>query len=210
MHGRPAVRITSVHVRDQNPLGPTALRLDGRARLSLGGHRVDGLASCVPAGARACLVRNRTLAGLPAGRPFYLVVQIRRLRACHLHPGWLHRRERRNRSHRRRHLALDLARERSPACHDVRLGTMGGCSGGSTCRAFGTRRRCARLLWSTLSAAQWSRTRAVFCSNPLWQGRRSGHSDTADLAESFTRKPTRRSPALPTSCPIRHARSRRR
>src|SRR6267154_2314783 len=73
-------RISFAHVCNQNPLGPAALRVGGRGRLSLGGDRMDGLAPGFPAAARACLVRDRALAGLSAARLLYLVVQVRRLR----------------------------------------------------------------------------------------------------------------------------------
>src|SRR5215475_8088013 len=95
----PGVHITSGHVRDQNTLGPTAVRLHSRARLPLDGDRVDRLASGLSAATWACLVHDRPLADLSAARLFRLVVQVRRLRAANLHPGWVHRRKRRDRRH---------------------------------------------------------------------------------------------------------------
>src|ERR1700754_1409306 len=58
---------SSGHVRDQDTLGPTAVRLDGRARVSLGGDRMDGLAPGFSTTAGACLVHDRTLADLSTG-----------------------------------------------------------------------------------------------------------------------------------------------
>src|ERR1700742_891741 len=71
--------ITSAYVRNQDPLGTTSFRINGRARLSLGGDRMDGLAPCFPAATRTRLVHGRALADLSAARILYLVVQVRRL-----------------------------------------------------------------------------------------------------------------------------------
>src|SRR5882757_4355254 len=65
-------RISFAHVCNQNPLGPAALRVGGRGRLSLGGDRMGRLAPGFPAAARACLVRDRALAGLSAARLLHL------------------------------------------------------------------------------------------------------------------------------------------
>lgn len=68
-------RISFAHVFNQNPLGPTAPRVDGRARLSLGRDRMDRMAPGFPAAAWACLVRGRRLAGLSTACLLHLVVQ---------------------------------------------------------------------------------------------------------------------------------------
>src|ERR1700761_1741805 len=60
--------LCSAHVRNEDPLGPTALRLGGHDRLSLGSDRMDRLAPRVPAAAGASLARDRALAGLSAIR----------------------------------------------------------------------------------------------------------------------------------------------
>src|SRR5271169_857535 len=88
------MRITSAYVCNQNPLGPTSLGFGGRARLSLGGDRVDCLASGFPAATRAYLVHDRALADLSATRLLHLVVQIRRLRTKDLRSGGMYRRQR--------------------------------------------------------------------------------------------------------------------
>src|SRR6267154_526887 len=86
--------ITSVHVRNQNTLGSAPPCIDGRACLSLGGNRMDGLASCFSAATRTCFVFDRALAGLSAARLFHLVVQVRCLRADDIHARRGHRRAR--------------------------------------------------------------------------------------------------------------------
>src|SRR5580704_17985116 len=67
--------ITSRHVCNQNTLGPAPACIDGRACLSLGRDRMDGLAPWFPAPTWSRLVRDRTLADLPAARSLRLVVQ---------------------------------------------------------------------------------------------------------------------------------------
>src|SRR5690349_17815763 len=70
----PGVHVTSGHVRDQNTLGPTAVRLHCRARLPLDGDRVDRLASGLSAATWVSLVHDRALADLSAVCLFRLVV----------------------------------------------------------------------------------------------------------------------------------------
>ena len=125
--------ITSVHVRNQNTLGSAHPCIDGRACLSLGGNRMDGLASCFSAATRTCFVFDRALAGLSAARLFHLVVQVRCLRADDIHARRGHRRERWDRSHGHRHCSFGLAGERSPARHDIRIGAVGRYERGSSC-----------------------------------------------------------------------------
>ena len=74
------LRLSSVHVRNQNTLGPTAPCVDGRARLSMGGDRMDRLAAGFPAATRTRLVHDLALANLSAVRFLHLVVSIRCLR----------------------------------------------------------------------------------------------------------------------------------
>src|SRR5712672_3096774 len=73
-------RIISAHVRNQNPLGSTSLCFSHCARLSLGSHRMDFLASGFSAATWTALVLDAALADLSASRLLHLVVQIRRLR----------------------------------------------------------------------------------------------------------------------------------
>src|SRR5271157_467874 len=79
------LRVTSAHVRNQNPLGSDPAGVDGGACLSLGCDRMDRLAPCFPAATRIRLVHDRALADLSAARSLHLVVQVRRLRADDLH-----------------------------------------------------------------------------------------------------------------------------
>jgi hypothetical protein len=119
------LRITSRHVHNQNTLGPAPACIDGRACLSLGSDRVDGLAPCFPAPTWARLVRDRALADLSAARSLHLVVQVRRLRAEDIPPGRRHRREWRDCGHGYRDHPLGLASKRSAARHDVWVGALG-------------------------------------------------------------------------------------
>src|SRR5580692_7780837 len=93
------MRIPSGYVCNQNPLGPTSLGFGGRARLSLGSHRMDFLAAGFSAATWTALVLDRALADLSATRLLHLVVQVRCLRTEDFCRGWEHRRKRRNRSH---------------------------------------------------------------------------------------------------------------
>src|SRR5882757_6825769 len=127
-------RIISAHVRNQNPLGSTSLCFSRCARLSLGSHRMDFLATGFSAATWTALVLDRALADLSATRLLHLVVQIRRLRTEDFCRGWEHRRKRRNRGHGRYHHDVGLARERSPALYDVWLGPMGRSARGSAGR----------------------------------------------------------------------------
>src|SRR5271163_1085605 len=96
-------RVISANVRNQNPLGPTPLGFGSRARLPLGGDRVDCLASGVSVATWTALALDRALADLSATRLLHLVVQVRRLRTEDFCRGWEHRRKRRNRGHGRCH-----------------------------------------------------------------------------------------------------------
>src|SRR5271167_5243632 len=91
--------IISAHVRNPNIVGPAPACIDGRACLSLGGDRVDGLASGFPTTTWTALVLHRALADLSAARLLHMVVQVRRLRTVDFCRGWEHRRKRRNRGH---------------------------------------------------------------------------------------------------------------
>src|ERR1700761_8564588 len=62
------VRNSFCYVRNEDPLGSTPARNDGRARLSLDSDRMDGLAPGVPAPTRGSLVRDRARADLSAAR----------------------------------------------------------------------------------------------------------------------------------------------
>src|SRR5882724_1748557 len=119
------MRIPSVHVRNQNPLGSAPVGSDGRACLSLGSDRMDGLAPCFPAATRTRLVHGGALADLSAARAFHLVVQVRRLRAEDIPAGREHRCEWRDCGYGYGDHPLGLASKRSSARHDVWVGALG-------------------------------------------------------------------------------------
>ena len=135
------ILITSLHVCNQNPLGPTRPGFGSRARLPLGRDRVDCLASGVSATAWTSLVHDRRLPDLSATRLLDLVVQVRCLRSEYLHPRWVHRRKRRHRGHWRCHHDVGSARERSPARYDVRVSALGRHKRGASCGPSGDRWR---------------------------------------------------------------------
>src|ERR1700681_1950106 len=74
-----ALLIFRRHERDQDPLGPSPRRQHRRARLRLGGDRMDSLAARLAAVARKALVYAFRLAGLSAARVLLVVVRLRRL-----------------------------------------------------------------------------------------------------------------------------------
>ena len=79
-------------------------------------------------------------------------------------------------------IALGLARERSPARHDVWLGALGRYKGGSARGTSWAGRRRAWPSWWQLSPARRSRTCAVFCADAVREGRRSRHPNPPDMA----------------------------
>ena len=102
--------ISRRHVRDQDPLGPSAPRQRRRARLRLGGDAMDRMAARLPAAARTPLVRalrrGRSICRRPSsgGGIAYDAYAPRRLRRRRLH-----RRVRRDRRDRRGDRDVGLA-----------------------------------------------------------------------------------------------------